>query len=145
MRQPVKGTIARGFIPYTKPDTLQIESITDSTKNPLPMTEEVLLKGQKKYLTYCSPCHGDIGNGDQRMRGLLPVMPPALHTERAKNFSDAQLYHIITVGRNNGNMPGYSHQISRDERWAIINYVRVLQRAKNATENDIIISKQEPK
>ena len=45
------------------------------------------------------------------------------------------IYHIITNGQNT--MPGYSHQTTREERWAIVNYIRVLQRAQNAKESDL--------
>jgi mono/diheme cytochrome c family protein len=51
------------------------------------------------------------------------------------------IYHIITVGQNV--MPSYASQVTREERWAIVNYIRALQRAKNATDSDLIIVKAE--
>ena len=59
-----------------------------------------------------------------------------MHSNRAREFSDGMIYHIITNGQNV--MPSYASQITREERWAIVNYVRVLQRAKNASESDLI-------
>ncbi len=137
MRKPVNGTVARGFIPY--PYMGQPEP-TVPLSNPLLPTKDVLALGKKKFQTFCSPCHGNLANGNSRLRGQFPK-PPSLHTERALNFSDGKIYHIITNGQNI--MPSYADQISRKERWAIINYVRVLQRAENAKESDITEIKKE--
>jgi mono/diheme cytochrome c family protein len=59
---------------------------------------------------------------------------PTLHSERIINFSDGQIYNVITNGFNI--MPSYKRQITRDERWAIVNYIRVLQRAQNPKPSD---------
>ncbi len=131
MRNPVEGTVARGFIPYPfmgDPNTSEVLS------NPYLATKENLKLGEKKYLTFCSPCHGNFGDGDSRLRGQFPN-PPSLHSNRARDFSDGWIYHVITNGQNI--MPSYAPQITREERWAIVNYIRVLQRAKNATDSDL--------
>ncbi len=132
MRPPVQGTVARGFLPYAykgRPD--------DAGKylvNPLPVTKGVLDMGREKYLTFCSPCHGNFGQADSRLAGQFPN-PPTLHTDKLRNWSDGSLYHVITDGQNV--MPSYAAQVSRDERWAIVHYVRVLQRAHHAKESDL--------
>lgn len=132
MQLPVKGTVARGFIPY--PYIGQTNPI-EVLANPTLPTKENLELGKAKYFTYCSPCHGYFADGDSRLRGQFPN-PPTLHSKRAKDFSDGMIYHIITNGQNA--MPSYAAQITRDERWAIVNYVRALQRAKNASDQDLI-------
>jgi len=137
MRMPVEGTVARGFIPYPfmgEPNPKEVLS------NPYFPTKENLELGQRKYLTYCSPCHGNYADGDSRLAGQFPN-PPTLHSDRGRNFEDGMIYHIITNGQNV--MPSYASQVTREERWAIVNYIRVLQRAKNATENDIEYVKAE--
>ena len=137
MRLPVKGTVAKGFIPYP------YEGQTNPTEvlsNPVFPTKENLALGQRKFITYCSPCHGNFGDGDSRLAGQFPN-PPTLHSDRARNFPDGMIYHIITVGQNV--MPSYASQVTRQERWAIINYIRALQRAKNATDSDLKIVKAE--
>lgn len=132
MRTPVEGTVARGFLPYPfkgKP--------ADAEKflvNPLIPTKEVLDLGKQKYLTFCSPCHGDFGMGDSRLRGQFPN-PPTLHSDKLRNMRDGGIYHIITEGQNI--MPGYASQISEEERWAIVHYIRVLQRSVNPKESDL--------
>ncbi len=132
MRTPVEGTVAKGFIPYPyKGQT----NPTEVLANPFLPTKENIALGKAKYFTYCTPCHGDFADGDSRLRGQFPN-PPTLHSKRARDFSDGMIYHIITNGQNV--MPSYASQITRDERWAIVNYVRVLQRAKNASDADLI-------
>ncbi len=132
MRIPVEGTVARGFIPYPfKGQT----NPTEVLSNPFLPTKENLALGKAKFNIYCSPCHGYFADGDSRLRGQFPN-PPTLHSKRALDFSDGMIYHIITNGQNV--MPSYASQITRDERWAIVNYVRVLQLAKNAKDSDLI-------
>jgi cytochrome c len=137
MRSPVKGTIARGFMPYP---FMGVDSPKVFLSDPLLPTKEVLELGQKKFLTYCSPCHGNLGEGNGRLQGQFPN-GPTFHSNAVINMSDGQIYHIITNGRNV--MPSYASQITRKERWAIINYIRVLQRAENASEEDAKIAKEE--
>lgn len=132
MQLPVQGTVARGFIPY--PYAGQTNP-TEVLSNPTLPTKENLELGKAKFFTYCSPCHGYFADGDSRLRGQFPN-PPTLHSKRARDFSDGMIYHIITNGQNA--MPSYAAQITRDERWAIVNYVRALQRAKNASDQDLI-------
>jgi len=132
MRKPVEGTVARGFMPYEfkgMPDSMVV-----ITPNPLPVNQKVLDLGKKRYNTYCSPCHGNYGKGDSRLRGQFPV-PPTLHSVKVTNWKDANIYHVITNGQNT--MPSYASSISRDDRWAIIHYLRVLLRSGNAPDSDV--------
>lgn len=132
MQNPVEGSVARGFLPYpfkNKPD--------DAGKllvNPLIPNVENLAVGKEKYDIYCSPCHGYLGEGDSRLRGQFPN-PPSLHSEKLRTWSDGRIYHVITEGQNV--MPSYRSQLTRQERWAVVNYLRVLQRSLNAKETDL--------
>ena len=132
MQTPVKGTVARGFIPY--PFENKPEEAGKFLVNPLIPDEVNLSVGKNKYNIYCSPCHGYLGEGDSRLRGQFPN-PPSLHSEKMRNWSDGSIYHVITEGQNV--MPSYRSQFSRQERWAVVNYVRVLQRSLNAKETDL--------
>jgi len=132
MRPPVEGTVARGFIPYAfkgKPEDAGTYLV-----DPLLPTKEVLDRGKSKYLTFCSPCHGNFARGDSRLQGQFPN-PPTLHSDKVRSWPDGRIYHVITEGQNA--MPSYTPQISPENRWAIINYIRVLQRAQNAKESDL--------
>lgn len=123
MRVPPVGTVARGFMPYTyeSPD-----SAAKYVSNPTLPTKENLKLGERKFVTYCSPCHGNLGEGASRLRGNMPPGPD-LRTQHYMDFEDGRFYHTITKGK--GIMPGYESQITREERWAIINYIRTLQKA----------------
>lgn len=138
MRKPVSGTVARGFFPY--PYMGQISPAVVLT-NPLLPSEGVLALGKRKFLTFCSPCHGNFAEGDSRLRGQFPS-PPTLHSDKIRNYPDGMIYHIITNGQNA--MPSYALQVTREERWAIINYIRVLQRAKDARPSDLSVINKEP-
>lgn len=131
MRQPVEGTVARDFVPY------EYKGLKDSAvvnlSNPLPFSKQVIEKGKSKFDTYCSPCHGYFGKGDTRLRDQFPK-PPTLHSDKVRNWTDGNIYHVITNGQNI--MPSYEKQINRDDRWAIVHYIRVLQRSQNASDSD---------
>ncbi len=132
MRVPVKGTVARGNMPYRyagDPDAAGKELI-----NPLAITEKNLELGKKKFDIYCSPCHGYFGKGNSRLRGQFPN-PPSLHSEKVRNWSDGRIYAVLMDGQNV--MPSYASQLNRNERWAVILYVRALQRSLNAKESDL--------
>jgi hypothetical protein len=131
MRTPPEGTVARGFMPY--PYHGMPDSAGKYLVNPLPPTKEVLALGKSKFQTFCSPCHGNFAKGDSRLRGQFPS-PPTLHSDKVRNWPDGNIYHVITEGQNI--MPSYAAQVSREERWAIVHYVRALQRAFNAKESD---------
>ena len=132
MREPVEGTVARGFMPY------QYKGLPDSVikvlSNPLPTSQKVLDQGQYRFNTYCSPCHGYYGKGDSRLHGQFPA-PPSLHSDKVRNWPDGNIYNVITNGQNI--MPSYAKQIPREDRWAIVHYIRALQRSGNATEEDL--------
>ena len=131
MRTTIEGTVARGYLPYPfKGQTIRTETLA----NPLLPTKEVLELGKGKFLTFCSPCHGNYAEGNSRLRGQFPN-PPTLHSIRAREFGDGMIYHIIVNGQNT--MPSYETQTTSEERWAIINYIRALQRAKNAKPTDL--------
>jgi mono/diheme cytochrome c family protein len=135
-RAPVSGSVAQELY---RPDAAFSTGInTDGTyvaRNPLPLTKETLAEGQRKYDIYCAPCHDRTGSG----RGVVPAksvwVPGNLHDERIVNFVDGELYHVISNGRRS--MPGYRFQISEKDRWAIVAYVRALQRSWRGTLDDV--------
>ncbi len=130
-QKPVKGSIARGFLPIhfgSSPD----ESIRagNELKNPFAQDSTVsLIRGKEVYENFCRVCHGVSGEGDGIVsrRGFPP--PPSLLLDNARNMKDGQIFHIITYGFKN--MPAYTSQIDREDRWHSINYVRKLQEKQN--------------
>lgn len=132
MRTPVAGTVARGFLPY--PYKGRPDDAAKYLSNPLLPSKEVFARGKAKFLTFCSPCHGNFGRGDSRLQGQFPS-PPTLHSDKVRKWPDGSIYHVITEGQNI--MPSYAGQLSSDDRWAVTRYIRVLQRAQNAREADL--------
>ena len=97
-------------------------SIADRMVNPTAPGADVA-PGDTLYVTYCAVCHGMAGAGD----GPVRVGAPSLLTDKARGYSDGYLYSIIRYGR--GVMPRYGDKVYRHlDRWAIVNYVRKLQR-----------------
>jgi mono/diheme cytochrome c family protein len=165
-RDPVPGTMPRGWAPYelaylterieeakaADPEmdpTLLAELEMNAAKeagellaNPVPVTEEAMLRGRDRYDVFCIVCHGSKGQADGSATGTNPVTgvprfpaPPSLHTEQARAYADGTIYHIITAGI--GQMPGYADKLPPEDRWKVIHYVRALQRAMNPRSEDL--------
>ncbi len=135
MRTPPEGTVARGLLKeddafYRGGDTLNPVRV-----NPMPVTLELLERGQARYDIYCTPCHAatGIGNGIVIKRGFIP--PPSLHDARIVGLADGQIFQVISRGLRN--MPGYATQIPESDRWAITAYVRALQLSQRASTSDV--------
>jgi mono/diheme cytochrome c family protein len=89
-----------------------------------------------KFNTYCSPCHDRTGSGQGIVAIKTPTWQPSnLVDERVRAFNDGELYNVITHGRRS--MPSYRFQIAERDRWAVVAYVRALQRAATGTVNDV--------
>jgi mono/diheme cytochrome c family protein len=131
MRMPVAGTVARGYIPYT----VKSEDEAALVANPLPITESVLQKGRQEFNTYCSVCHGLLGNGVSTLTAAYGAKPANLIADKIREYEDGRIYFVIMMGKNA--MPSYAAELTEDERWAVVHYVRVLQRAMNARDSDI--------
>jgi mono/diheme cytochrome c family protein len=128
---PPENTVPRGHRPYR---IQTVEEAAAKLRNPLPRTRVTLGQGRKVYNIYCLVCHGERGAGDGPIVDPFPI-PKSLHSEEMLRWNDGHLFHVLTVGQ--GVMPGYEQQISTEDRWAVIHYVRALQRAQNPTDADI--------
>ncbi len=133
MQKPVEGTISRGYIP--EPFEKDPEAMAKYVINPLPVTQDVLALGKEKYESRCSACHGNYANGDSRLPADAYPAGPSLHSPKVAEWKDGHIYHVITYGQNV--MPSYAKQLTKDERWAVIHYIRALQRSQNPKETDL--------
>ena len=130
LQRPVAGTIPRGFSPFHYgPGDEEAQRAGRELKNPHGPTREVLADGKFLYETYCLVCHGPSGKGDGPIAGKVPN-PPSYTSKRVLEFQEGRIYHVITMG--SGKMPSYAAQISADERWKVVAYVRSLQLADPA-------------
>jgi len=142
MRVPVAGTVARGNL--REDNIFYTGAVVDSQyvkKNPVVINMQLLKRGRERYDIYCSPCHSRVGDGRGIMvtRGYVP--PPSFHDDRLRGMPDGQIFDVITNGVRN--MPSYRHQIIPDDRWAIVAYLRALQRSHNAGLEDIPVELRE--
>lgn len=155
MRELPEGTIARGLLKENKafytgkidnPDpNAQVQTTSDAAGNtlvssfpnaidefPIPVTKELVDRGQDRYNIYCIVCHGPVGMGDGMIvrRGFSP--PPTYHDDRLRNAPVGHFYDVISNGW--GKMNPYAHMIEPGDRWAIVAYIRALQVSQDPAE-----------
>jgi len=127
LQRPEPGTIARGSMPLhyaaTPQDALRAG---EELKSPVELSNlRARQRGEFVFANFCAVCHGagGAGNGPVAQRGYPP--PPSLLAEHALKMKDGQLFHVLTYGQNN--MPSYASQLSREDRWNVILYLRTMQ------------------
>ena len=134
-RPLVPNTVARGQL--RADEHLYTGKINGQVANefPMPVTKQVLDRGQERFNVYCSPCHGRTGEGNGMIvqRGFR--QPPSYHEERLRNVPVGYFFDVMTNGF--GAMQDYSAQVTVPDRWAIAAYIRVLQLSRSATVNDV--------
>lgn len=133
MRMPPKGTVPADFEPYPFQKD-EGERAGKVLRNPLRPTKATLLRGQKLYETFCLVCHGTRGDGAGPIVPKFP-QPPPLFSEKVSEWPDGRIFHVITRGQNL--MSSYASQVTAEERWTIVHYLRVLQRAAHPTDADL--------
>jgi cytochrome c1 len=102
---------------------------------PLEVTRGLVERGQQRFNITCAMCHGAAAAGDgiTKQFGLATVV--SLQDERIRKMSDGEIFNTITNGKNT--MMAYGPNILVADRWAIIAYLRALQRSQNATIADV--------
>lgn len=104
--------------------------------NPLPVTAQLLARGQRQFNIYCAPCHGQTGegNGITKKIGAMAIVAN-LHDKRIVQLTDGELFSI--VGHGKGVMQGYAAQLPVEDRWATIAYLRALQLSRLGVADDL--------
>lgn len=102
---------------------------------PMPLTRQLLVRGQERYDVFCAPCHGRQGDGHGIIVQRGFKQPVSFHDERLRNSPLG--YFVNNMAEGFGQMPSYAAQIPPADRWAIASYVRVLQYAENAQVGDL--------
>ena len=131
MREPIPGTVAIGGL---KEDAAFFTGKGADgqfvTASPVPVNDTVVARGRDRYRIYCQPCHDPRGDGKGILfqRGSVPTA--SFHQEKVLKYTDGQIFDVITNGF--GLMAGYRWPIPPADRWAIVAYVRDLQRAQAA-------------
>ena len=145
---PVPGTMARGkpiqtagglVYPYEDSAvfTGRVPGTTNFVENnPLAVTAQLLRRGQQRFTIYCSPCHGQEadGNGITRKIGAMAVVAN-LHDKRIVELPDGEIFNTISYGKNL--MGAYGPNVTVEDRWAVIAYLRAVQLSWLGTTNDL--------
>ena len=160
-RVPVAGTVPFGY-EMPKPETMATPGVaveapesrsrlafsvgTDyyntgkmgdywGTGIPVSVTRELMERGRQRFAITCAMCHGTTaaGNGITKQYGLATVV--TLQDERIRKMADGEIFNTITNGKNT--MMAYGPNLNVEDRWAIITYLRALQRSQNATAADV--------
>jgi cytochrome c553 len=111
------GTFARGF-----PGALKVD---------LRFTQ----RGRDHFNIYCSPCHGAVGDGNGITKKYGMGATPTYHDDRLRKMAEGEIFNTITNGK--GQMNPYGDKLAPEDRWAVIAYVRALQRAQTGTMADV--------
>jgi cytochrome c553 len=135
-RPPVDGTVARGQL---HEDTYFYTGKIGSSPGdymPFKVTKEVLERGRERFNIFCAPCHSRLGDGS----GFVPSRgfsrrPPSYHIARLQKAPLGYFFDVMTNGF--GIMPDYASQISPQDRWNIVAYIRALQLSQNATQAEV--------
>lgn len=160
-RKPVAGTIPMGYAMHgsylqagakngafepaafaNQPDYYNTGKFGDSYGDgfPIEVTAKLIVRGQERYDINCAVCHGKggMGNGVIGQYGMGAIAN--LHDERIRSMPDGQLFSTITNGKNT--MGAYGPQIAIDDRWAIVSYIRALQRSQSVKLAEMPEAKQ---
>ncbi len=138
MRPPVEGVVARGHL--NDDPMLYTGKNADGTfvkKMPVRLTTELMGRGRARFEIFCSVCHGSAGDG----RGIIMtgnygyVPAPDFHTDERRARPDGFFFDAMTRGIRT--MPPYAAQVPVADRWAIVAYIRALQRSQHAGTNDV--------
>jgi len=144
MRQAPAGTVAVGNLQaddHLYRGKTKAGTYVSAMPKGLAVDADLMELGKAQFGIYCAPCHGLLadGNGMVHKRaeaiggGWVP--PSNLHQEYIRQMPAGQLFDVITNGVRN--MPSYAAQIEPEERWAIILYVRALQKSQGANVSDL--------
>ncbi len=149
MRPPVVGTVARGQLEADDHyDRGVVDGAFATTFPPqVQVNLDLVHRGQDRFNIYCTPCHGYAGYGDgmvnkramelvnRAVNGTTWVQPKSVHEQLIREQPVGQTFNTITNGVRN--MSGYAAQIPTEDRWAIVAYVKALQRSQTADLNDL--------
>lgn len=134
-RPLVPGTIPQGGLRHD--ELLYTGRVNGELANvlPFPVSRQLLDRGRERFNIFCSPCHGQIGNGEGMVvqRGFR--RPPSFHIDRLREAPVGHFVDVIASGY--GAMADYAGRVAPRDRWAIAAYIRALQFSQNAALDDV--------
>jgi hypothetical protein len=135
VRPQVENTVARGQSHEDSYFSTGLVNGKEGDGLPFPATMAVLERGQERYNVYCTPCHSRVGNGIGMIvqRGYMKA--GSFHSARLEAAPLGHFFQVISNGY--GAMPDYASQITPEDRWAIVAYIKALQLSQKATQADV--------
>jgi cytochrome c553 len=139
-RAPVEHTVMRGML--REDDHLNrgkdaSGAFARGFPSALTVDLKFLQRGKDRYEIYCAPCHSSVGDGVGITKQYGMGATPTYHDKRLREMPEGELYNTITVGSPNKNMQSYADKLVPEDRWAVVAYVRALQRAQQGTVADV--------
>jgi len=135
VRPQVENTVARGQLDPASYFATGLQNGQEGNALPFPVTLDVLARGQERYNIYCTPCHSRVGNGVGMIVQRGYAKAGNFHTARLQAAPLGHFFNVISNGY--GAMPDYSSQITPEDRWAIVAYIKALQLSQNAQPSDV--------
>ena len=132
MQPAVAGTVARGHLP---PAFATPEEAGTLLSNPLPLTQPIAERGHKVFGDHCAICHGLVGDGVPLLSRAYGGKPGNFLSNEIRARPDGHYFGVLMLGKNA--MPSYAADLDQDDRWAVVHYIRILQRAQNAKDEDL--------
>ncbi|MEO7191862.1 MAG: cytochrome c [Vicinamibacterales bacterium] len=131
----VDGTVPRGFL--NADELLTTGKVNGQVANEFPfaITRADLDRGEQRFNIYCAPCHSRTGEGNGMVVQRGYRQPPSYHVDRLRQAPAGYFFDVMTNGF--GAMPDYRGQITPDDRWRIVAYVRALQLSHQGTTADV--------
>lgn len=124
-------TVARGFLEADRTYYTGLDAdLQPVAKLPVPLTRKLLERGRERFNIFCSPCHGETGDGDGMIVRRGYKRPPSYHIARLRAMPVGYFFTVASDGL--GQMPAYREQVLPEDRWAIAAYIRALQLSQHA-------------
>ena len=135
VRPQVANTVARSQMHENEYFYTGLVNGKEGDGFPMALTHEVMERGQERFNIYCTPCHSRVGNGAGMIvqRGYRPAGD--FHTDRLRNAPLGHFFSVMTHGY--GAMPDYAAQLTPEDRWAVVAYIRALQLSQDAKPGDV--------
>jgi len=106
---------------------------------PLSQLDQAFIQhGRERFTIYCSPCHGAVGDGNGITKRYGMGTTPSYHDARFHQMAEGEIFNTITNGSPSKIMLPYADKLAPEERWAVVAYVRALQRAQTGAAADVV-------
>jgi len=130
LQRPPRGTRPYDPSPLDEAVATGVRDGAFVDRIPVTVSRSLAVRGRRHYDSFCGACHGVLGDGRTVVARHMGRPPRSLHEPRVQGLSDGQLFSVVSSGY--GFMPGYAAELEPVERWAVVLYVRALQRSQNA-------------